>query len=341
MYLILTGLLVVMIGCISQQDNEVVVYSALDREFSEPILNDLQQELEFSIRAKYDQESNKTVGLANELLQMKNRPVADIFWNNEILHTLRLQQAGVLEIYQPPNWNRFPDHAHSATGTWSGFAARARILIVNTDLLPDSADRPNSIYDLANPKWEGKCAIARPVFGTTATHASVLIAELGKQPGHQLWSDIASNAVVVGGNKQVAQGVASGRFAFGLTDTDDAMVEIENANPVTIVFPDQADGQLGTLVIPNTLALIKNSPNALRARQLINRLLQADIEQRLASGPSAQMPLGTMDAESNPWRVLKHSNIDSLDKLKLMKVDFDQAAGAWETSKEFLSGLGR
>ena len=56
------------------------------------------------------------------------------------------------------------------------------------------------------------------------------------------------------GNKQVAQAVAGGKLAFGLTDTDDAMIEIENGMPVAIVYPDQGEGQMGTLFIPNTLA---------------------------------------------------------------------------------------
>ncbi len=66
-------------------------------------------------------------------------------------------------------------------GRWYGFAARARVLIVNTNLLPDLTDRPTSIMDLADPKWKDNCGIAKPLFGTTATHAAVLFAQWGDE----------------------------------------------------------------------------------------------------------------------------------------------------------------
>jgi len=215
--------LAAMSGCLTKQENELVVYSALDREFSQPVLEDVGKDLQMQVRVKYDQESNKTVGLATELIQTKQNPKADIFWNNEILHTIRLERLGLLEPITEADLSRFPQAYRSPTDHWCGFAARARVLIVNTNLIPDPSQRPNSIRDLADPKWSRKCAMARPVFGTSATHAAVILSSLGDKKGMKLLAAMTSNAAIQGGNKQVAQKVAAGQFAFGLTDTDDAM----------------------------------------------------------------------------------------------------------------------
>ena len=75
--------------------------------------------------------------------------------------------------------------------------------------------------------------------------------------------------------------MAAGTLAFGLTDTDDALVEIERGMPVAIVYPDQGAGQVGTLFIPNTLALIKGSPNPEEAEKLLDYLLSGDVERRV------------------------------------------------------------
>lgn len=317
-------------GCLPQSEHEVVVFSALDREFSEPILNDLEKELSVKILPTFDQESNKTVGLVTRIIQSKNRPRADVFWNNEILHTLRLEKMGLLEVYRSPNAKPFPAQFSSAKNQWQGFAARARVLIVNTELIPDLQQRPSSIYDLTDPKWKGKCAMARPLFGTTATHAAVLFSELGNQKAMKLLQGIANNAVIEGGNKQVAMKVARGQYAFGITDTDDAIIELEQAHPVAIVFPDQGEDQLGTLLIPNTLAIIKNGPNPERAKKLVDRLLQPDIEARLAKGSSAQIPL----SESVAFK----SRVEpDTRELKIMPVDFQAAADAWEEATKFLT----
>lgn len=333
------------IGCLSKSEDEVVVYAALDREFSEPILNDIGRELNLAIRVKYDQESNKTVGLATELIDSRQKPQADVFWNNEILHTLRLQKLGLLEAYQAKNASRFPTHFQSSKGQWYGFAGRARVLIVNTELMPELSERPNSIRDLANPKWKGKCAIARPVFGTTATHAAVLLASLGPEEGMKFLQQITENAVVQGGNKQVAQKVAAGQFFFGVTDTDDAMIEIQRGEPVAIVFPDQGENEMGTLLIPNTLSIIKNGPNTERAQQLIDRLMEKDIEQRLAAGSSAQRPLAN-DLQGE-WRVAnawlpdeaKMNSETEAKTLKTLTANFEAAAEMWDKYKQALQEL--
>src|SRR6266850_2099747 len=152
---------VLLFGCWSSPGQQVVVYSALDREFSEPVLDDFSRATGIRVLAKYDDESTKTVGLTNVLLQEAGRPRCDVFWNNEILNTLRLQEKGLLQAYPSPAAAAYPEMYRAADGAWHGFAARARVLVVSTKLVPEDA-RPNSIYDLAEPKWKGKVGIARP-----------------------------------------------------------------------------------------------------------------------------------------------------------------------------------
>src|SRR5687768_16697651 len=87
-----TCLLASAAGCWSRAEQEVVVYAALDREFSEPILNEFQAATGVQVLDKYDVESTKTVGLVSAIIQEQKRPRCDVFWNNEILHTLRLKR---------------------------------------------------------------------------------------------------------------------------------------------------------------------------------------------------------------------------------------------------------
>ena len=209
--------------------------------------------------AEVDVESTKTVGLAEAIVAEKDRPRCDVFWNNEILHTLRLKRLGLLEAYEPPIAKEYPAAYRDAEGYWHGFAARARVLIVNTKLV-SKRDRPTSILDLADPKWHGRTAMAKPLFGTTATHAACLFAVWGDRRAEEFFRKLKHNEVqIVSGNKQVAMAVGGGRADFGLTDTDDALEEVEKGMPVVIVYPDQQRDGLGTLFIPNTLAIIRGA----------------------------------------------------------------------------------
>lgn len=312
------------------EEDRVVVYTALDQEFSEPILLAYAKGTGARIEPKYDTESTKTVGLTNAILAEAGRPVCDLFWNNEVLNTLRLKKAGLLQPFTPPNAEPFPDVFKAKDKTWYGFAGRARILIVNTRLVPDEAQRPRSITDLIAPKWKGKIGIAKPLFGTTATHAACLFAAWGPERARAFFQALKANDVqVLSGNKQVAQAVGTGQLAFGLTDTDDALGEIDAGSPVAIVYPDRGPEELGTLFIPNTLAIIKGAPNREAAERLADDLLSAEVERTLAEGPSGQIPL-------NP-AVTAALRVETPKTVKPMDVDFERAAAVWDETAAFLT----
>jgi iron(III) transport system substrate-binding protein len=216
----------------------------------------------------------------------------------------------------------------SPEGTWHGFAGRARVLIVNTRLVQQE-ELPSSIYDLAAPKWKGKVGIARPIAGTTASHAAVLFAALGEEKAKKFFRSLKANDVqILSGNKQVATACSSGQIAFGLTDTDDAIIEIERGGPVAIIYPDLGENQLGTLFIPNTLAIIKGSPHPELARRLVDFLLAPATEEQLAQGPSAQIPL-------NP-KVAAEPKVQTPQTVKAMSADFPAAAKAWDAAAMFI-----
>lgn len=311
-------------GCVSRSESDVVVYSALDREFAVPILAAFERSSEdaASVIAKYDVESTKTVGLVNLIIAEQESPNCDLFWNNEIMHTVRLQQLGLL---QPRRWQvdaDYPSSMIASDGTWCGFAARARVLLVNTDLIPDPQDYPTSVAELTDSRWSKQCAMARPLFGTTATHFAVLRESLGREQTLQTLESIRDNAIVLSGNKQVALAVSSGQVAWGLTDTDDAIIEKDAGRPVAIVFPDQQPDQPGTLRIPNTIAVLKNAPHPVAAGNLADYLVRPETEDRLAMGNSSQMPISR--SSKFPPRVLPN------DPIRWMRVDFERAASDWE-----------
>ena len=305
----------------------VVVYTALDQEFSRPVFEEFTRQTGIEVLAKFDTESTKTVGLTQALFAERNRPRCDLFWNNEIVNTLRLDQAGLLASYPSPAAEHFPQQYRSTQSRWHGFAARARVLIVNTQLVT-AVDEPASILDLTNPKWQGKAGIAKPLAGTTATHAACLFAVWGETKTKAFFHDVKTNAQVMSGNKQVALAVARGELAFGLTDTDDAIIELEKGHSVKLVYPDQGPEQLGTLFIPNTLALLEGSPNPEPAKQLVEFLLSPQVESMLAAGPSAQIPLNR--------KVKQQPRVESPSTVRAMKVDFEAAAEQWNAAAKFL-----
>ncbi len=308
-------------------DGEVVVYTALDRQFSEPILREFETRTGIRALPVFDTESTKTVGLANRIRAEAARPRCDVFWNNEIVNTFRLKREGLLQPCRPAGAERYPAQYRDADGYWHGFAARARVLLVNTEFVPETA-RPTSIRDLGDSRWRGRTGIAKPLFGTTASHIACLWVRLGPDAARELLAAWRANEIyVAAGNKAVAELVGAGRLAFGLTDTDDAIIEIEAGRPVSIVFPDSGEQQMGTLVLPNTLALVRGCPHPDAGVRLIEYLLGPDVEARLAAGPSAQIPL-------HPDTPVRSRAVS--EPLRPMAVEFAAAADAFGETARYI-----
>ncbi len=212
--------------------SEVTIYVSTDRVFSEPILKAYEQKSGVKVNAIYDTEETKSTGLTNRLLAEKTNPQADVFWSNEPVRTLVLKKRGVLAPYKSASGDGIPAVFKDPEGYWTGFSARSRVIVYNTKVVkPEEA--PQSVLDLADPKWKGQVAIADPRFGTTSFHVAALYAELGDERADEFFRKLKANDVkIVSANSIVRDMVARGEVKVGLTDTDDVNVALEDKQPV-------------------------------------------------------------------------------------------------------------
>ena len=296
--------------------NEVTVYVSTDRVFSEPILRAYEQKTGMKVNAVYDTEETKSTGLANKLLAEKNNPQADVFWSNEPVRTLVLKQRGVLAPYKSPGAEGIPDTFKDADGYWTGFSARSRVIVYNTNLVKPE-EVPKSIFDLTDPRWRGQVAIADPRFGSTSFHVAALYAELGDEKADEFFRALRANDVkIVPGNSVVRDLVARGEVKVGLTDTDDVNVALEDKKPVAMIFPDREG--MGVPIMPNMVSLIAGAPHPEEGKRLIDYLLSPEVERMLAESEAVQIPLHA--------GVEGPKNIPPLNSFKPMTLDYGKAA---------------
>jgi iron(III) transport system substrate-binding protein len=326
---LLLSLIALLCACDEKGKREVIIYTSLDQVFSEPILQKFEEETGISVRAVYDTEAAKTTGLVNRLIAEGSNPQADVFWNSEVGRTIILKKKGILTPYRSPSAAGIPPRFRDKDSYWTGFAARARILICNTNLVsPD--EEPRSIFGLTDAKWKGEVALANPLFGTTATHVAALFIVLGDQEAKAYFESLKNNdVVIVPGNSTSRDRVRDGESKIGFTDTDDANIAILEKKPVKMIFPD-ADG-IGTLLIPNTVALVKDGPNPDEGKQLIDYLLSKQIESALSFSRSAQIPL-RRDTK-------KPDYVPCFDSIRTMQVDYEEIAERMEETGKFLQEL--
>lgn len=311
--------------------NEIVVYTSHDQDYSEPILKDFADKTGIKVKPVFDVEATKTTGLVNRLIAEKDNPQADVFWNNEVSRSIVLKREGVLEPYCPPNSLNIPNTYKDLDCSWTGFAARARILIVNTDLV-ENGEEPKTLEELTKPEWEDKVTIANPLFGTTASHTTALFLAWGDEKAKKYFEDLKENGVIIAeSNGQTRDMVADGELPVGFTDTDDANDAIVDGKPVKVVYPDQNENQIGTLVIPNSVMLIKGAPHLENAKKFIDFLLSKEVEAKLAQSKAVQMPVRA-DVE-------RPQNVPSIDSIRTMDVSWEEITDKLQDVQEFLQDL--
>ncbi|PQA85861.1 extracellular solute-binding protein [Hyphococcus luteus] len=299
---------------------EVVVYTSVDDVFARPIAEAFQKETGVAVRLVPDTEEAKSTGLLNRLIAEKNRPQADVFWSGDPVRAEILKKQGVATPYKSPQADGLPAAFSDPQGYWTGFSARARVLIYNKDRVA-AGDAPRSVMDLVNPRFQGRACLANPLFGTTSMHAAALFAVLGEEGAKRFFNEfLANGGQLASSNGDVRRLVAEGRCAIGVTDTDDANVALMEGKPIEIVYPD-ADG-MGTLVIPNAAVLIAGGPNPENGERFIDYLLRPATEEALATSAAAQFPLRA--------GVAVPEEMITLDQMRPMEVDYTALAGRLE-----------
>ncbi|MEO7300159.1 MAG: extracellular solute-binding protein [Verrucomicrobiota bacterium] len=255
-----SSLMLPIISWLKRSSNYVIVYTSQDQVYAEPIFQGFTKQTGIKVRAVYDSEAVKTVGLVNRLIAEKNHPQCDVFWNNEELRTRQLEKQGVLR----------------ETNSWEVFGFRKRQLVINTNQLTNPKC-PRILLALTNAACRGKVALAYPMFGTSATHFLALRQILGESNWENWCRALAANKpFLVDGNSVVVKLVGSGEAWIGLTDSDDVKAGQREGLPIQGI-------DLGHLnfFIRNTVTVTRNAPHPAAAQKLFDYLRSSEVNQKL------------------------------------------------------------
>jgi iron(III) transport system substrate-binding protein len=237
----------------------VTVYAAQDQVYSEPILKEFERQTGIKVRAIYDSEATKTVAIANRLLAERGHPQCDVYWGNE---ELRTRQLAAQSVFRESNG-------------WAAFGYRSRRIAVSA--ATNLAATPKSLLDLTNAIYRGQVALAYPLFGSTATHLLALRQHWGAAGWENWCRAMAANKLfVVDGNSVTARMAGKGQVTVALTDSDDVAAEIREGGKL-----QQLPLNTESLLLPNTVAVIRGAPHMAAAQRLFEYLRSRAVTEKL------------------------------------------------------------
>ena len=156
--------------------------------------------------------------LADQIANNPAQSPADVIYTEDTPALEFLQDKGLLAKVIPSTLARTPAKYNSAADDWVGVSARVSVLIYNPDLI-SKRQLPTSVLQMANPKYQGKLALA-----AGETDFQPIVTSVLRKYGHAAtvnWlNGLKANA---GGhtypdNETIADEVNRGAVAFGLVN---------------------------------------------------------------------------------------------------------------------------
>ncbi len=307
---------------------ELVVYSARNEQFVDPLLHRFAEETGITVRALHAGGS-----AVNRIVEESRNVQADIFISNDVGALEYLRMGGHLQGFEPEGIESIDPRYRAADHSWFALSARTRVLMYNKDLITDEA-MPQTIWELANPTWAGQFAITRGGNGSMIAHISALRYEWGDSKTAQWIAGVMENAgAIMQGHGDIRRAVGGGEFAFGLVNNyyyHQQLLEPTHNN-VGVLYPDQGEDEMGAVVNAAGVAFVAGAPNAENARRFLTWILRPE-NQREFSYASMEVPI-------NP-SIEAVGEAAAISNYKVHSMPLDRLGEVFEDTREFIERAG-
>jgi len=307
---------------------DLVIYSGRSEPLIQPVIEAFGKKhpsLEIKLKAGSNSE------LANALLEEAANPVADVFVTTELFMVQSLRAQGVFQTYRPANAERLPAEFIGPDNQWIGLTRRGRVIMYNTELV-SMEDTPKSIFELTDPKWKGQVAAAGSTNGSMQAQIAAMRALIGEGATEAWLKGLLANEVTFfGGHTDVRKAVAAGEFKLGLVNHYYFHLQQAEGSPVGVIYPDQAEGQIGLITNATAAGIVQRAPDLLAAQSFIDFLVSEE-GQKIFAELNYEYPL--------LQGVAARQEVAPLAPFHLAEVDVSKAAQDFEATFQLMEQVG-
>ena len=235
----------------------ITLYSGRSEELIAPLLESFTAETGIEVNVRYGESSE----MAATVLEEGDNTKADVFFSQDAGALGAVSGEAKTYAFPEDVLNQVPAKYRAQDGSWVGVSGRARVLTYNPELV---TDLPKSVFDLADPGWKGRIAIA-PTNASFQSFITGMRVTQGEEATAEFLAAMKENAVLYEKNGQILDAVESGEVAAGLLNhyywfEKAAEIGPENMNSKMNWF---VDGDAGNLVNVAGVSLLSDNPNAL------------------------------------------------------------------------------
>ena len=313
--------------CVSPDGGEVTIYSGRSENLMDPVLSAFTCETGIEVKVRYDSATNLALALAED----GDSTEADVFLSNSPGPIGFLEQKGLLAPLEAEVLDLVAEENRSDEGRWVGFSGRKRVVVYNTDnVSPD--ELPESVFELTDPKWEGRVAIPG-TNGSFLDWFTVFRQMEGDEVATAWLNDmVANDAKYYANNRSIVDAAGRGEIDLGLVNHyynyQEAAAIGEDHHALN---HDLSGDDIGSLLIITAATLVESSENAGEAHELISYLLSEPV-QRYYTDETFEYPLAT---GVEPAEILPPLNARGT-----ATIDFDTLGGGLEETLDIVEASG-
>ena len=249
-------------------EGTITVYSGRSEDLVLPLL----EEFTAATGVQVEFRGGDSGELAAQLLTEGDASPADVFFSQDAGALGAVADQDLFADLPASALDVVPEAYRSSDGVWVGTSGRARVFVVNPELVPTP---PTTIDELLDPQWKGKIGFA-PTNASWQSFVTGLRVLRGEDGAREWLTAFAANdPVAFEKNGAVRDAVNAGDVAIGLVNHYYVYEKIaaEGADAVVVVNQFAAPGDPGGLVNAAGVGVLKSSDNSAAALALVEFLL--------------------------------------------------------------------
>jgi iron(III) transport system substrate-binding protein len=247
-------------GCAAQpqaaEQNSIVVYAGRDEELVAPLVEQFEQESGIDVEVRYASSAE----LAAQLLEEGENSPADVFFAQDAGALGAVSKAGLFTKLPASIYDLVPTAYSAADGAWVGVSGRVRVLSYNPKTV---TELPKSVFELAEPKWQGRIGIAPSNASFQAFVTAMRVVE-GDEKTLAWLEGMKQNAVIFEKNGAILEAVEAGQVDAGLINHYYwyALAQEKGAANLTSKIAQFEAADVGNLINAAGVGILKDSSAA-------------------------------------------------------------------------------
>jgi len=271
--------LTVGLGACSGDDN-LTLYSGRAEAQVKPVLEEFTKATGIKVSARY----GASAELAAQIAEEGTGSRADVFWAQDAGALGAVDERGLFGPLPAGAVSVVDKRFRAPDDNWTGVSGRARVVVYDPRRVP-AAELPATVFDLTQPKWRGRIAIA-PTNGSFQSFVTAMLVSAGEARTRAWLQGIKANdPKTYPSNDLIVKAVNDGQVDLGLVNHYYLFqLQAELGADKTVARNHYTAGSdPGALVNVSGVGILKSGKHQADAARLVEYLLSEPAQRHFAT----------------------------------------------------------